>query len=176
MSTENTSTKNKLSDFIPEGEYTIYYSRKYWDGELVGSDILNTHIKLGSIDAQDLNDVFQIMNTWGQGAVTNEFLGNLGVNHTSMSVGDIIEIRGIYFMVDYNGFYPMDLDYSIIQTGSKVLMYKMVYDLPYTVYTIKSIWEDGETEMCTLEEVEGEFELNVFEGENKVMGEVKLNK
>jgi len=121
----NELNEAQLSDFVSPGDYEIWYYRRDWDvpiksweyltndeymdefPDMVPPDINNlekTHIKLGSIDASDFNDVFHIMNTWGQGEPTNKLLDELGISHTSMSIGDIIKYKGKFYYTDDYGF------------------------------------------------------------------------
>jgi hypothetical protein len=80
-----------------------YYTKRY--GERINpKDLEKTHVLLGKIKETDPNKIFHMMNTWGQGEVTNKFLLDKGATHTSMSVGDIIKIDDKVLFVDGYGF------------------------------------------------------------------------
>ena len=75
------------------------------------ADLTKTHILLGSIrtPAQRIDDVeciFSFMQgeTWSPNGEARNFIQALGLHHTSMSVGDIIEYENKFYMVDSFGF------------------------------------------------------------------------
>lgn len=107
-----------LNNFIPKGKYKIWYAKSSWGGQFKGYDFLKeldmlpnlkkldeTHALLGGIDVpDDLEGIFSLMNMWACGEPSNHFLKSKGVSHTSMSVGDIVEVDGVFHMVDDFGF------------------------------------------------------------------------
>lgn len=76
------------------------------------SDLTKTHIKLGAIRANvvlsldDLDPIFSIMQgeEWSPNGEARDLIKSLGLSHTSMSVGDIIEVDGSVYLVDSCGF------------------------------------------------------------------------
>jgi hypothetical protein len=67
-----------------------------------------THIFLKQVEAKNLEDVFHNMQAenWSPDGQANEFIQYLKLDHTSMSVGDIIidYSQSKVFMVDSMGF------------------------------------------------------------------------
>ena len=63
-----------------------------------------THALLGTVGETDLDEIYHMMNNWGVGKLSNDFLEERGVTHTSMSVGDIIKIGDTIWFVDGRGF------------------------------------------------------------------------
>lgn len=62
-----------------------------------------THVKLGSIDSENLHEIYQLMQGehWSPGGEANDLLTYLGLDHTSMMIGDIIQLPdGSLHMVD----------------------------------------------------------------------------
>jgi len=65
-----------------------------------------THVLLGSVKGTDKDKLFGLMQgeIWSPNGEARQFIKNSGVWHTSMSIGDIIEIGNKFFMVDRAGF------------------------------------------------------------------------
>ena len=69
-------------------------------------NIDKTHTLVGSIRERDLNSTYSMMQgeAWSPNGEARNLIGNLGLEHTSMSVGDVLEIDGDLFFVDRHGF------------------------------------------------------------------------
>lgn len=124
-----------LGDFMSAGDVKIwYYKDEFSRDACMGrefcekhgffkidiNDLTKTHVLLGGIktstnylpgeDMVQLEDVF----TWMQGEVwspngeAREFIRGLGISHTSMSVGDIVETPKGIFLVDRVGFIKLN--------------------------------------------------------------------
>jgi hypothetical protein len=54
----------------------------------------------------DLSDIFQYYQAevWSSRGEMREYIRELGLNHTSMSVGDLVEIKGVYHFCDSDGW------------------------------------------------------------------------
>jgi hypothetical protein len=65
-----------------------------------------THIHLGSVAECDLEAIFQAMQgeAWSPSGEARELILSKGLQHTSMSVGDVIVRDGVCWMVDMFGF------------------------------------------------------------------------
>lgn len=66
-----------------------------------------THIKLGSIKEADLDRVFSMLQgeSWSPRGEARDLIRDLGLGHTSISVGDIVQTAdGELLMVDSHGF------------------------------------------------------------------------
>ncbi len=76
------------------------------------NDLSKTHVKLGGIranvvlDHNDLDPIFGVMQgeEWSPNGEARDLIKSLGLSHTSMSVGDIIEADGSIYLVDSCGF------------------------------------------------------------------------
>lgn len=68
--------------------------------------IEDTHTLLGSIRETDLDKIFHMLQgeVWSPHGEARNVISDLGLWHTSMSVGDIIEVDGNLFFVDRFGF------------------------------------------------------------------------
>lgn len=66
----------------------------------------NTHILLGEIQETDLDKIFGMMQGefWSPKGEAFGLMGSLGLHHTSLSVGDIIVVGGVPYMVEGCGF------------------------------------------------------------------------
>jgi len=73
-------------------------------------DLKNTHILLGDIKETDLDKIFNMMQgeEYSPNGEARSLIRNKRLQHTSMSVGDVIKSKGKYYMVDNNGFYPLE--------------------------------------------------------------------
>lgn len=65
-----------------------------------------THVLVGSLDIDHPEEAWEMMQgeRWSPRGEANSFIRALGLQHTSMSVGDIIEKEGAFWMVDGCGF------------------------------------------------------------------------
>lgn len=65
-----------------------------------------THVHLGNIDTEDAEMAFALMqgDYWSPVGTANEWLRSLGLDHTSMFVGDVIDINGQLLFVEVEGF------------------------------------------------------------------------
>lgn len=65
-----------------------------------------THVYLGNIEAEDEEMAFALMqgDFWSPRGIANEWLRSLGVDHTSMFVGDVIDFNGQLLFVEVEGF------------------------------------------------------------------------
>ena len=66
----------------------------------------DTHVLIGSIRARDLNEIYKIMQgeNWSPNGEARGLIQARGTGHTSMSVGDIIQIGNHTWLVDLTGF------------------------------------------------------------------------
>lgn len=111
--------KNNLKEFLQEGDYEIWYTKpgyRFYDyNELIKfkpnliptiDDLNKTHIYLGSIKANNLNDAYNMMQGehWSPNGEAKSLIRSLGLSHTSMSVGDIIKNKKGAYFVDDMGF------------------------------------------------------------------------
>ncbi len=66
----------------------------------------STHTLLGTIDTTDLDEVYDMMQgeCWSPRGEARAFISGLGLDHTTMSVGDIVEVGDALFLVDRLGF------------------------------------------------------------------------
>jgi len=105
---------------LAEGSVTIWY----WKPEIsrdamMGYDWLlkqglkpdkgtieMNYVNLGSIMESDLNLIYCNMQgeVWSPLGEARELIKSKGLSHTSMSVGDVVEKDGKFFMVDSIGF------------------------------------------------------------------------
>lgn len=63
-----------------------------------------THAHLGNIEAADPETVLQLLDAelWNPNGEAIDWLDSLGVDHTSISCGDVIDFRGRLLFVDLN--------------------------------------------------------------------------
>ena len=102
--------KNYLEEKYGGGDTKVYYMKDpscvidvYMDGcEVDADNIEKTHTLLGTVPFQDVDDVFHKMQgeQWSPEGRGNNLIEQKGLRHTSMSVGDIVELSdGERFMV-----------------------------------------------------------------------------
>lgn len=99
------------------GTTKIWYMRPEYFRERLSRGLLpdpsclgKTHVLLGTVDASDLEKIYDMMQAerWSPMGAARAFIRQLGLEHTSMSVGDVIERDGDIFMVDLCGFELLD--------------------------------------------------------------------
>jgi len=86
-------------DFIKE-----YFPDKLTN--LKKGDLSKSHTLVAIKDEKDKEKIFVDMQgeNWSPNGEQREFLGGLGIHHTSMMVGDIIAQPDGFYMVDHIGF------------------------------------------------------------------------
>ena len=69
-----------------------------------------SHVLLGKIKETNMEKIFRIMQGehWSPLGQARTLIQSKGLRHTSMSVGDIVKVRGKLYMVDSMGFEPLD--------------------------------------------------------------------
>lgn len=69
-----------------------------------------THVLLGKISEQNPRRIYKMMqgDNWSPDGEAKSFILKKGVQHTSMSIGDIIKIGGKVLIVDRVGFEELD--------------------------------------------------------------------
>ncbi len=65
-----------------------------------------THTLVGTLDIDNVEEAWQMMQGefWSPRGEANSFIRELGLRHTSMSVGDIVQKDNTLFLVDGIGF------------------------------------------------------------------------
>ena len=70
------------------------------------ANLEETHVLVGTVDTEDNEEVFMMMQgeSWSPKGQANLFIFGLGLRHTSISVGDIVQRGDTLFLVDGCGF------------------------------------------------------------------------
>jgi hypothetical protein len=65
-----------------------------------------THKTIGRVGTRNLGEIYKMMQgeIWSPNGQARKMIGRVGLDHTSMSVGDIIQIGSQYHFVDRVGF------------------------------------------------------------------------
>ena len=69
-----------------------------------------THVCLGALNTREPGEAWQAMQAdfWSPQGEAREFIRALGLGHTSMHIGDVVMIEGVYYMVDGIGFVQLE--------------------------------------------------------------------
>lgn len=69
-------------------------------------NLSRTHIFLGTVNESNEDKIYRMMQgeAWSPQGEARGMIAKLGLNHTSMSVGDIVEVGGGTLIVDTFGF------------------------------------------------------------------------
>jgi len=108
----------KISPDLAKGETKVWYAKSSRDLGMGYDrcaknnclpDIKNlkkTHTLLGSIKSTNKEKIFGLLQgeIWSPNGEANNLIDKSGSKHTSMSVGDIIEMNGKFYMADIRGF------------------------------------------------------------------------
>jgi len=110
----------KINKAFQKGKTEIwYYKREFGRDVGMGVDWLKekdllptkktlkkTHTLIGKIKATNLEPIFMLMQgeNWSPQGEANDLIKKSGISHTSMSVGDIVILKGKMYMVDLYGF------------------------------------------------------------------------
>lgn len=105
---------------LAPGKTEIWYTKKEFARDaMMGKDWLEekgrlpskktlkkTHILLGKIKASNLEPIFMLMQgeNWSPKGEAFDMIKKSGTAHTSMSIGDVVVIKGKAHMVDTFGF------------------------------------------------------------------------
>jgi hypothetical protein len=92
-------------DLIMGSEYTKTNNPSYYQ-KLIAHDIEETHTHLIDLPDGDLEEAYRYLQgeNWSPNGEQKPLILSKGLNHTSMSVGDIIVRNGEYHIVDIEGF------------------------------------------------------------------------
>jgi hypothetical protein len=95
-----------LNDVYPKGNTKIWYATNPTFLPEVYKPITETHTLLGEVDMTDLDEIFYKMQgeIWSPEGEARELIIRKGLNHTSMSVGDVVEMDGELFVCDRVGW------------------------------------------------------------------------
>lgn len=68
--------------------------------------VKHTHVLLKSIDASCADEAWQKMQGefWSPNGEANGLIAGLALDHTSMDIGDVAEIDGVWYRVEATGF------------------------------------------------------------------------
>jgi len=112
-----------LNDYFDSGDIEIWYAKhsdwliwEYKNKSLPETEdqLKESHILLGNINITDLNEIYHKLQGeyWSPNGEARELVKSLGLNHTSMSVGDIIKFKakGIAFIVKNLGFQEIKIE------------------------------------------------------------------
>lgn len=118
------AVKKTRDERFGNGSVGIWYarasvSRDLYDGlacaqergySITRQTITTTHVHLGNIEADDAEMAFALMtgDYWNPNGEANAWLVSLGLDHTSMMVGDVIDFRGKLLFVEFEGFADLD--------------------------------------------------------------------
>lgn len=74
--------------------------------KLINRDLDDSHTLLGIVQEQDINEIFRKFQgeIWSPNGEANDLLDKLGIEHTSMSVGDIIIKKDKLYFCDLQGW------------------------------------------------------------------------
>jgi len=92
-------------EFFREGMMGVKWMQDH--GTMPSSTALEkTHVCIGEIAETDLETIFVMMQgeNWSPRGQANYYIRARGLQHTSMSMGDVIELGGRFFIVDSTGF------------------------------------------------------------------------
>ena len=66
----------------------------------------STHVLVGTVDTTNTEEVYMMMQgeNWSPRGEANGFIRSLGLKHTSMSMGDVVQVGEKLFIVDSFGF------------------------------------------------------------------------
>lgn len=106
------SNYKSVNDVYPVGETKIWYQTLiFWETkkfhpEVKVADLEQTHTLLGAVAMTDLEEIFYKMQgeVWSPNGEARNLITRLGLVHTSMSVGDVVEMGGKFFVCDVCGF------------------------------------------------------------------------
>lgn len=118
-------TWDDVADFLQEDDYVagtveIWYAKLgYGRDATMGYDWLakeemlpdpknlrKTHVLLGTTNVTKMNKIYSMMqgHKWSPGGMARNLIKKKRLNHTSMSVGDLIKMGTTIYMVDKTGF------------------------------------------------------------------------
>lgn len=87
-----------VGEDIEQGETEIWYQRPEQFGELTvhPTNLKETHILLGKVKSERPDNIFNFMQGehWSPNGEARELIESLGLEHTSMSTGDVVRTGG----------------------------------------------------------------------------------
>lgn len=89
----------------------IEFANKHAPAQMIPHPLAlsRTHIMLGRVKGKSLDNLYRALqgDFWSPNGEARSLIKELGLQHTSMSVGDIIVKDGMAYMVDMAGFAEM---------------------------------------------------------------------
>jgi len=103
-------------------------------------NIEETYMLLGSIKERELNSIYQLLQgeVWSPNGEARNLITTLDLSHTSMSIGDIVEIDGNLYFVDRYGFKKLT-NGNVVET----LQRQMIESAKYNIGDIINIKSNG---------------------------------
>ncbi len=96
-------------------KYRVWYAKDpvfREDQNITWNTVPKTHIAVREIEAKGLDEVFYLQQAevWSPNGEARDLIRSLGLHHTSMSIGDVIEDmddgNGMFYEVGRVGFNP----------------------------------------------------------------------
>lgn len=86
-------------DFVRGHASELYIS-------LMAHDLDKTHAFLREVEIDDLDEIYYKFQAeiWSHEGEAAGLIRALGLNHTSMSIGDIVQKDGVYYFCDFSGW------------------------------------------------------------------------
>lgn len=107
---ESLNDATRHDDVYTKGDTEIWYAKDMYDWDDDNrpdlKNLKETHVLLGKIKERNLNKIYAAMQgeEWSPGGEARQLIRKLGLDHTSISVGDIIKVGGKYYFVAEIGF------------------------------------------------------------------------
>ena len=111
--TLNDAAKEQKLPSLEKGQTKIWYSKDFrsallavFQNKVFKAEVNETHTLLGEIASTNLNEIYGLMQgeNWSPGGEARQLIQDKKLQHTSMSVGDIIQIDDVFHCVESNGF------------------------------------------------------------------------
>lgn len=95
------------------GAASVWYARNptFFDADTHLSELSTSHVRLGSYASGSLDDVWHAMQgeCWSPDGQARNLITRLGLRHTSMSVGDVVEIHGEFHVCANVGWRKLEV-------------------------------------------------------------------
>jgi methylphosphotriester-DNA--protein-cysteine methyltransferase len=97
-----------------------------------------THVCVGKVQSKNKDKIYHIMqgDIWSPNGEANQLIESLGLDHTSISMGDILIIDDVLYMVDRFGFYEITPDSNNHKEDENQNKKASAPNMPYAVNTM----------------------------------------
>jgi len=135
-------------------------------------DLKKTHVLLGSVKGTDEEKIFGLLQgeIWSPNGEAHNLIDKSGAKHTSMSVGDIIEMNGKCYMADIGGFRELHRQIK----GKVALAARMgTIDIDRILVNLENAEEQFEKHVAVIKKSDSQSDTKALNWSENVLADIR---